>query len=55
VSEILASSAWIAISRPLLAGYGYPARANSPKILDAPILDPIVEEISTYVIILTVR
>jgi hypothetical protein len=36
VSDFLGGSAWKAISRPPLAGYGYPARANSPKILDAP-------------------
>jgi hypothetical protein len=37
LSHFLGGSAWIAISRPRIAGYGYPARANSPKIWDAPL------------------
>jgi hypothetical protein len=36
LSQILGGSAWIAISGPLLAGYGYPARANLPNFWDTP-------------------
>jgi protein-tyrosine phosphatase len=36
LSQILGGSAWIAISRPFLTGYGYPARANSPNFWDTP-------------------
>jgi molybdate transport system substrate-binding protein len=37
LSQILGGSAWIAISGPRIAGYGYPARANPPKFWDAPV------------------
>jgi hypothetical protein len=46
LSQILGGSAGIATSRRFLAGYGYPARANSPKFWDTPDFRAVIDTLS---------